>query len=239
MKQLYLVANWKSNKTPAEAIEWLQNVKCQMSRLHLPSATADGGQTNAKFSNNIKIILCAPFTVLSVLKTEIEKAASPIHLGAQDISPFGGGAYTGEINADMLKGLVEYVLVGHSERRKYFQEKEEELNFEVLQSHSADFQIIYCIEKENAYVPASVDIIAYEPIVSIGSGKAEDSKSANIVCGKITQRNGQKPVLYGGSVTEKNIREFVSQPSIAGVLVGGASLDPERFFQMIQAVSSL
>ena len=225
MKQFYLVANWKSNKTSAEAMEWLQNIKCQMS--------------NAKLSNNITIILCAPFTVLGVLKDEIEKAKLPIHLSSQDISPFDKGAYTGEINADMLKGLIEYVLVGHSERRKYFQEKEEELNFEVLQSHSADFQTIYCIDKEDAYVPASVDIIAYEPVTAIGSGEAEDATSANMMCEKIAKRNGLKPVLYGGSVTEKNIREFVSQPSISGVLVGGASLDSDRFFQMIQAVSSL
>jgi triosephosphate isomerase len=225
MKQLYLVANWKSNKTIEEAKDWISKIKDQ--GLKIIDCT------------NLHIVLCAPFTVLALLKEEIEKAKLPIHLSSQDISPFDKGAYTGEINADMLKGLIEYVLVGHSERRKYFQEKEEELNFEVLQAHSADFQTIYCIDKEDAYVPASVDIIAYEPIIAIGSGKAENPKSANMLCEKITQRNGLKPVLYGGSVTERNIREFVSQPSISGVLVGGASLDPERFFQIIRAASSL
>jgi len=227
MKQLYLVANWKSNKTIEEAKDWILKMKTVFQ------------QERIKNNNNLHIVLCAPYTTLGVLKEEIEKAKLPIHLGAQDISPFGKGAYTGEINADMLKGLIEYVLVGHSERRNYFQEKEEELNFEVLQSHSADFQTIYCIDKEDMYVPASADIIAYEPVTAIGSGEAEDAISANMMCEKITKRNRMKSVLYGGSVTEKNICEFVSQPSISGVLVGGASLDPERFFRMIQEVSSL
>jgi triosephosphate isomerase len=222
MKPLYLVANWKSNKTIEESIAWIQNFKSQSA----------SWRTNLKLKEETKIIICAPFTVLASLKEEIEKAALPIHLGAQDISPFGKGAYTGEINADMLKGLIEYVLIGHSERRKYFQEKEEELSFEVLQSHSANFQTIYCIEKENEYVPASVDIIAYEPILAIGSGKAEDPKSANMLCEKIRQRNQQKPVLYGGSVTPENIKNYCEQPSINGVLVGGASLDAEIFSRL-------
>jgi triosephosphate isomerase len=225
MKQLYLVANWKSNKTVNESISWIRTIQFPISNIQL--------------SNTCTIILCAPFTALAPLKGEIEKAKLPIHLGAQDISPFGKGSYTGEINADMLKGLIEYVLVGHSERRKYFHEKEEELSFEVLQAHSADFQIIYCIEEENTDVPASVDIIAYEPISAIGSGKAEDPDSANKVCKKIKQKNHQKPVLYGGSVTEKTIHGILSQPAIDGVLVGGASLDPEHFLRLVEAISSL
>jgi len=204
-----------------EAKDWISKIKDQRSKI--------------KDYKNLQIVLCAPYTVLATLKIEIEKAKLPIHLGAQDISPFGKGAYTGEINADILKGLIEYVLVGHSERRKYFQEKEEELNFEVLQSHSADFQTIYCIDKENEYVPASVDIIAYEPIVAIGSGKPENPKDAERVCKQIKEKYPNTPVLYGGSITSENISMYVKQPSIDGVLVGGASLDPERFFHLIEA----
>ncbi|MCJ7826579.1 triose-phosphate isomerase [Patescibacteria group bacterium] len=221
MKSFYLVANWKSNKTVDEAIEWISKIKDQRSKI--------------KDHKNLQIVLCAPYTVLATLKVEIEKAKLPIHLGAQDISPFGKGAYTGEINADMLKGLIEYVLVGHSERRKYFHEKEEELSFEVLQAHSANFQIIYCIEDKDRKVPEFVDIIAYEPIAAIGSGKPENLEDAQRVCKQIKEKHTNIPILYGGSVTPDNIAMYLKQLSIDGVLVGGASLDPERFFHLIEA----
>jgi triosephosphate isomerase len=225
MKTLYLVANWKSNKTIGEAKEWILGIDTLLSAEKIPSS--------------LHIILCAPFTCLPIVKEEIDNRKLPIQLGAQDISPFTKGAYTGEINANMLIGLTDYVLLGHSERRKYFQENEEELLFEVLQSHSANFQTIYCIDKEDSFVPSSVDIIAFEPTEAIGSGNAEDPESANIMCQKISKMNGDKPVLYGGSVTENNVQSFISQSSISGVLVGGASLDPKRFFDMIQKIASL
>jgi len=220
-----LVANWKSNKTEKEAIEWLTIFSNEMKHSIIPS--------------NLDIVLCPPFPLLSMLRDYIQKEQLPLYLGAQEISPFGKGAYTGEVSAETLKGLVQFVLVGHSERRKYFEEKDEELAFESLQAHEGGLSVIYCVEGAENSVSAIADYIAYEPTVAIGSGKGEQPSEANTVCTVLSKKHNGKPVCYGGSVDEKNCAAYLSQPSIHGLLVGGASLDAKRFCQMIQAISSL
>jgi len=220
MKQLYLVANWKSNKTIEESITWIQSASWR---------------TNLKLKEGIIFILCPPFIALATLKDEIQKANFPILLGVQNISQFGNGAYTGEISAQMLKGLVEYVLVGHSERRKYFSENDDMLFKKVEQVKLAGLKVIYCVESSTVSVPLQVDLIAYEPIAAIGSGKPENPEDAERVCKQIKEKHTNIPILYGGSVTPDNIAMYLKQPSIDGALVGGASLDPERFFHLIEA----
>ncbi|KKT60807.1 MAG: Triosephosphate isomerase [Candidatus Gottesmanbacteria bacterium GW2011_GWA1_44_24b] len=220
MKQLYLVANWKSNKTVDEAKNWIFQFKFR------------------KTPDNLTIILCAPYTVLSLLKDEIEKAALPIFLGAQTISSFPNGAFTGEISAEMLKGLVEYVIIGHSERRRYFHETEEELQKKAQEAASRGLKIIYCVEGVNQRIPENAALVLYEPQTAIGSGKAEDPAISNQICREISEKNHDIPVLYGGSVTEATLPGFLSQPSISGVGVGKASLDPEQFLRLVEAVSS-
>lgn len=220
MKQLYLVANWKSNKTVEEAQNWILQLKF------------------SKKSDNLTIILCAPYTILAVLKYAIGQSQLPISLGAQTVSSFPNGAYTGEISAQMLKGLVEHVIIGHSERRKYFNENDTMLFEKTGQAKLANMKIIYCVENWNMFIPPGVSKIAYEPVTAIGSGKAEDPNTAEDVCRRLKEKHRGIPILYGGSVTSENIVMFLKQPSIDGALVGGASLDALQFAHLVDAVSS-
>jgi len=177
---------------------------------------------------NITIVLCVPFTLLAPVAAVIQEKQLPVSLGAQDVSPFGSGPYTGEISASMIKEFASYVLVGHSERREYFNESVEEFVRQSIQAKAAGLSVIYCTGDEAEVLPSSIDLIAYEPFESIGTGKPQDPAVIRSVCTNFRKSSG-KPVMYGGSVTEETLADIVNTKAIDGLLVGGASLDPERF----------
>lgn len=212
MKKLLIAGNWKSNKTTSEAIEWLCNFKLE---------------------TQAHIILFVPFTLLYPLKQEIIRQQIPIQLGAQDISPFTDGAYTGEVSARQIKEFADWVIIGHSERRKHFGETDEILEKKVSQARSEGLRIIYCVGDDATVVPQGVDTVAYEPVWAIGTGKSDTPENANTVVGVIKAKTHVPVVIYGGSVTPENVSSFVSQETIDGVLPGGASLDPEKFANLI------
>jgi len=224
MKTIYLVANWKSNKTVSEAKDWLSVISRQLSDITIPA--------------HVTIILCAPFTISAFLQEEITKLHLPIQMGVQTVSSYPSGAYTGEVSAEMLKGLTEYVLIGHSERRRYFHETDEDLKNKSKQATLNGLKIIYCVEGVNQEIPKEAVAVLYEPQSAIGSGKTEDSTVSATICQTISEKNNHVPVLYGGSVTEKTLNGFLSQPAISGVAVGGASLKPEQFIELIKVFSS-
>jgi len=224
MKQLYLVANWKSNKTVSESLEWLHNFKLQVS--------------DFVFHDQIVLILCVPFTVAAILQEELSKIVLPIHMGVQNVSSFSSGAYTGEVSAEMLTGITEYVIIGHSERRRYFNESDEDLFKKTEEAKNHGLLVIYCVENADQPIPESVDLVLYEPQTAIGSGKTEDPTISNEMCKEISIKHHDIPVLYGGSVTEETVQGIVSQENISGVGVGGASLKPDQFMRLIKAFSS-
>lgn len=223
MKQLFFVANWKSYKTTQEASEWFDRFKIQ----------------DVGFKNK-EVIICPSFTVIPSLKSLIINHKSPIHLGAQDISPFDEGAYTGEVNGKQLKELVDYVLVGHSERRKDFAETDAMLKNKLEQVYHYGLTPILCIS-EISQLDAVVEvvdtkaiIVAYEPLFAIGSGLPDSSESAEKMAEGIVGKLPQSTVLYGGSVTGANVSSYLEQKTIQGVLVGSASLSPEEFSTIIK-----
>jgi triosephosphate isomerase len=222
MKHLFIAGNWKSNKTTTEAIEWLQKFKIQNSKFKMEYVT---------------VVVCIPFTILSIFRYHIQQLKLPIQLGAQDVSPYPDGAYTGAVSARQLKELCDWVIIGHSERRKYFRETDIVLAQKVDQAKDAGLKIIYCVPDENVIVPQGVDVIAYEPIWAIGTGKTDTPENASTVIETIKKKTGVTSVIYGGSVTPENVASFVTQPAIDGVLSGGASLDPEKFYRLIESAS--
>lgn len=225
MPQRFLIGNWKSNMTIVETKEWFQVFSSHFVQHPL--------------LKELTIILGVPFTVLTTAKEVIEKEHLPIALAAQDVSPFGKGPYTGEISAEMIAELASYVLIGHSERRQYFGESDEELSYQVLQAKTAGLTVIYCVSTEAERIPPAVDIVAYEPVEAIGSGKPEDVHTVSAIC-KNLHDTLSKPVVYGGSITGGVVSPYIKTPSVNGLLIGGASLDPRSFFtiaeQLIETV---
>lgn len=217
------MANWKSHKTMAEAQTFIE-------------------QYDEKSTQTV--IVCPPFPYLLPLKEAV--AQKQIKLGAQDISNYPFGAYTGAVSADMLKGVAEYVIVGHSERRRYFQETNEVVANKARLALEAGMTPIVCLDKPymNAQLAFfGVDeclrmIIAYEPVEAIGSGQPDTPEAADAVAAIIQQLTQSTiPVIYGGSVDEKNVASFVAQPHISGVLVGGASLEVNQWQALVQAAN--
>lgn len=229
----------------------------------LPSAVPEWVETLAELEDslpgNAELLLCAPYTHLATLSEAT--FGSRIKVGAQDVSSVPSGARTGEISAAMLKDLgVEYVLVGHSERREYHQESSELLQAKLQAAASVGIRAIYCVgetleQREAGQAEetvraqlADVDglelpglVVAYEPVWAIGTGKTASAEDANAMCTFITAElsaaGRSARVLYGGSMNENNAQELLAQPAIQGGLIGGASLKPESFATIARSVS--
>ena len=195
MRIPFIAGNWKMNMTHLEAMKFLEDL-------------------NYKFENktNCEVAICPPSTALRSVQTILGDDDLDIKIGAQNMHFEQSGAYTGEISPDMLKALgVEYVVLGHSERRQYFTETNEIVNKKVKTAFENKLKPILCIGenleirekgKEIEYVLdqlvnclAGIDseniadlTIAYEPIWAIGTGKTATSKDANDMCSAIRQK---------------------------------------------------
>ena len=202
------------------------------------------------------IVLCVPFHLLY-------KGAGGLALGAEDCSVNENGAFTGEISARMIAATgAKYCIVGHSERRRNFGETNEIVAAKAARCLAAGIIPIICVgetlaEKEEGRgfevvenqvwqsIPNAADIkgeiiVAYEPVWAIGTGLipvADDICKAYSHIWDILAQMGlsETAILYGGSVNSSNAREILAIPNIGGVLVGGASLDPKQFKEIINA----
>lgn len=219
MDKLFIVANLKSNQTKSEAKDWLLNLREIKDIIQALS--------------NKEIILCPSFTLLEIFAQFISDNNLPIKLGAQNVSPFEEGPYTGEVNAKQIKEFAEYILIGHSERRNNFNETDDILLKKVEISLKHGLKPIYLVQGSNELIPAGIELVTYEPIFAIGSGNPDTPENAKIVATRIKE-NGKYMVLYGGSVSSENIKSFTSSENINGVLIGKASLDAKEFIKIIQ-----
>ena len=227
-KNLYLIANWKSHKTLDEATRFFDSLQ------------------NLELNPQVKNIIAPPAPYLQSLLVQVTDSNVPIILAAQSISPFPFGAYTGEVSAAMVKDWAHYVIVGHSERRKYFHESYQDVANKIAQILEHNLTPILCVDEP--YMHAQFDalgpenipqlIVAYEPLTAIGSGDPDTPEHAAKIATQIKEiANANLPVLYGGSVTADNVHTFTSLPEINGALVGGASLDPESWQDLINAAA--
>lgn len=221
MKKLFIIANWKSNKNAAEAKMWFESI----SKL----------KTQISERKEKTVIICPPFTLLPYTQNNIQQLHLQWYVGAQNISPFKQGAYTGEVNASQVKEFGEYTILGHSERRDNFQEDDDLLIKKVELAVQYGLIPIFCIQGVETPIPKDVILAAYEPVFAIGTGVPDTPENAESVIKAIKKKNPHvKYVLYGGSVTGDNVRSFTGKPLIDGVLVGGASLDPKKFADIVK-----
>lgn len=213
MKALLLVANFKSNKTVSEVKEWLPRF------------------AEIKISEEKQIIVCPSYVHLELFKNFIDEKKLKIEVGSQDISRFPQGEHTGEVNGSQIKELARYVIVGHSERRMFEDENVIEEKIKI----AVDYGLtpIFCVQSENNKLYPGVSIVAYEPTFAIGTGTPDTPDNANEVAKKIKEKM-QCKVLYGGSVTPDNVRNFTEEENIDGVLVGGASLSADEFSKIVE-----
>lgn len=210
---MWIIANWKSNKNIAEALDWVSQVGSQIPKIE-----------------GLKIIVCPTFSALSEVKKAITVGNFPLLVGSQDLSLFGAGAYTGEEPAECLSQLIYLSILGHSERRQNFSETDEVVAKKVARANENNIIPLVCVQGSDTPVPEGCKLVVYEPIFAIGTGNPDTPENANQLAVALKEKYGQDlEVLYGGSVTSENVKSFVAQLNLSGVLVGKASLSAGEF----------
>ena len=248
MRVPLLVANWKMYKTSREALAFVREFEPLVSDLA------------------VEIVLAPPFTSISAVADLT--GPTRISVAAQNLFYEREGAFTGEVSAMMIKDAgAEWVIVGHSERRREFGETDVWVNRKTRSALASGLVPIVCIgetltERDQGQTLDVLDrqlrdgleglsgdqiaglVIAYEPVWAIGTGKnatpAEADEAHRHIRSRIRQGFGgaagdQIRILYGGSVKPDNARGLLSLPDVDGALVGGASLDPRGFSQIVRS----
>ncbi len=216
----YIIANWKANKNLKESEKWIQEF--------LGLLKKDKNLQNKIENKSLNIIIAPSFHLLQKVKELLPRG---LFLASQDLSFYNRGSYTGEVPASTLVGLVDYAILGHSERRKYFKETNNILDQKVALALENDIEPILCVRGRDDLIPKGVMIVAYEPEWAIGTGKNADLDMV-LEMKKSLPLNKDSSFLYGGSVDENSIKEYLDSVEIDGFLVGGASNNPESFYKM-------
>lgn len=248
MREWIVAGNWKMHNTVKESVALASAVR-------EGSAQVQGGT----------VIVAPVFTALAGVYEVIK--GSNVKLAAQNVYYEDKGAYTGEVSPVMLADVgCEYVIIGHSERRKYFHETDDGVNAKIKKAMTAGLKPIVCVGeteeerdkgvtefvvgsqvRKGLYGVESLQhvVIAYEPVWAIGTGKNATPQEAEEVHAFIREllrkTYGREAdtvrILYGGSVTKENIGELISMDDVDGALVGGASLKSDSFLSIIKAVA--
>lgn len=239
-----MAANWKMNKTASETREFISKLVPEVSN-----------------KADVTIAIAPAFTSLMVAADELKN--TNIALAAQDVFYEEKGAYTGEVSPLMLVDIgCKYAIVGHSERRQYFNETDGIVNKKIKAAKKAGLGVIFCIgesleereagktfevllrqaEKGLDGIDAENMVLAYEPIWAIGTGKTATPGQAQDAHAYVRERlkvlYGNKAdeicIMYGGSVTPENVDSLMACKDVDGALVGGASLKVESFVRIVK-----
>ena len=238
MRKPIIAGNWKMNKTAAEAVEFVREIRSPLNRL-----------------TGADIVFCPPFLALPGVSDALSGVS--IGVGAQNMHYAESGAYTGETAPNMITPFCQYVILGHSERRTYFAETDEMVNLKVKAALTHGLTPIICVGESlaqneagetHAFVSGQVVgaladvsredaekcVFAYEPIWAIGTGRSASAAEAGGIIGTcirsaLADKYGESTaqairVQYGGSVKPENIASYMAQADIDGALVGGAAL---------------
>lgn len=248
---MYVIANWKMNGLRREAEVLARDVAEYLHGREEESA--------------LECVICPPATLLHAVAGWAEAEEQVFAVGGQDCRAEAAGAYTGDISAAMLKDAgAEYVILGHSERRRHHGETDAQVAAKARAARAAGLIPVICIgetlehhethrtlEVIEAQTAASVPdglkenvILAYEPVWAIGSGNVpgpgEIEVTHSAVIATLTEKKGIAPeqisVLYGGSVKAENAPDILRIPGVGGALVGGASLNAREFCRILAAV---
>lgn len=220
---MWLIANFKDNFSTTEVLDWLGKIGPKLS-----------------FENKVKIVICPDFLSIEEIKKEIMVGRYPILIGAQDLSPFSAGSFTGEESAEHLKQFIDLVILGHSERRANFGETDQLIREKTKRAVDLGITPVVCVQSNETPIPLECKVVAYEPIFAIGTGVADTPQNANEVAISLKKQvEGVMEVLYGGSVNAENIKAFMEQENIDGVLVGKAALNTEEFLKMLEVCNEL
>ncbi len=221
MTKLLVVGNWKCNPVTLKEAKKLFNL-------------IEKGIKNIKkvcpgLSRRVEVVICPSFLYLPFF---VKKG---ITIGSQDVFWEERGAFTGEVSPAMLKNLgCQYVIIGHSERRKYFRETDEMINKKIKAALKAKLKPILCIENLSQLKGVSRNtIVAYEPVFAISSGKPCSIEKAK----RIRKRINNNFVLYGGSVISQNAKDYIEKAGFQGLLIGNASLNPKEFTKIVRNIA--
>ncbi len=242
----YIFANWKMNKSLAEAMAFSQEIK------------------KLKFKNVIPII-CSPVIYLSELSKVL--TGSNVKLAAQNIAAWDNGPYTGEISARQLAPFCQYAIIGHSERKIYLNENLDLISKKINQAINNKIIPLVCLGeneaekasgKSQAIIKEQWQIISkninkpgpdnlmlvYEPQWAISTAKdnqgvgdtPENAQAMHQFLKGLTEN--KFPIIYGGSVKPENCASYIDKKEIDGALVGGASLDLASFIEILKLVEN-
>jgi len=247
MRRPFIAGNWKMNKTAAEAVAFVREIRHGLNQVE-----------------GVDSAVCPPFLAIPGVAEALQ--GTKIGVGAQNMYFEAKGAFTGELAPNMLAPFCQYVILGHSERRALFGETDEGVNRKLKAALAHGIIPIVCVGESpeqneggetHAFVSGQVQaafagltgeqvkgcVIAYEPIWAIGTGKSASAADAGSIIG-LTVRGtiagmfGEAAaqtirIQYGGSVNAGNIADYMAHPDIDGALVGGASLKPD-FVELVR-----
>ncbi len=269
LKRKRIIANWKMNGS--------KQLCYDITEASIKSIT--NTFPNFDILSQLELVICPPTVYLDFFYQFLNKISlelfndinkSPLSLGAQNFSCYEKGAYTGEIGSYMLKEIgCQYVIIGHSERREFFNENEKDIAIKIFQALKHSITPIICIgeplesynnnstftylDKQLESIKKSLEyyvkefgneymgaiIIAYEPLWAIGTGIIPDISVVKQIARFITSVIPKAEVIYGGSVNFSNIAQFLKIPEIEGVLVGNASLNCDNWGKIIHEAISI
>jgi len=212
----YILGNWKANKNFTEMKQWIYTF-----------------QREYHAHENVTMGVFPPLLFISYVQGKLKDCRN-VFVGAQTISSYEKGSYTGEVTATTLEGVASFTIIGHSERRKIFGETDEQLAEKVKQALAHKMIPVYCVRDEKDPIPPGVKFVAYEPVAAIGTGQNEPPEQT-VAMKKKMNLPKDCVFIYGGSVNEKNAFDYFATGEIDGFLIGKACLDPVQFIAIGRA----
>jgi triosephosphate isomerase len=223
-----IIANWKSQKTSEHCRKWLDT----FSQMYQP----DG---------DVEIIIAPSMVSLEAVNEHMKKLGlKNMAVAAQDVSPYPLGSYTGAVAADLLKPFAKYVIIGHSERRRYFHETLQDVANKLSEAADSGIVPILCVEKSETLfrLISLVDvawesvIIAYTPVDELNFAIGEPPERVSKTVLELMGRLPKSSYVYGGAVHRDNAASYIGIQALSGLFVGSESLEVASFAHICRQV---